>query len=43
MNTWKTKKTVCRRTSNGRFAGKKKCGQFKRQRVRAVRVGTLFH
>ena len=43
MKTWKTKKTICRRTKSGRFAAKKKCGQFKRQRVKSGGfLGTLF-
>ena len=43
MKTWKSKKTICRRTKSGRFASKKKCGAVKRQRVKAGGVlGTLF-
>jgi hypothetical protein len=43
MKTWKTKKTICRRTKSGRFASKKKCGQFKRQRVKSGGfLGALF-
>ena len=43
MKTWKSKKTICRRTKSGRFAGKKKCSAYKRQRVRKGGfLGTLF-
>lgn len=42
MKTWKKKRTVCRRTKTGRFAKKGKCGQFKRQKVRAGFFGKLF-
>jgi hypothetical protein len=42
MKTWKTKRTVCRKTKSGRFAKKSKCGQYKRSRVRCC-LKTLFH
>lgn len=42
MKTWKTKKTVCRSKKSGRFVRRKKCGQFKRQRIRAGFLDKLF-
>ena len=42
MKTWKSKKTVCRSRSSGKFAAKGKCGMFKRTRIRSVKLGTLF-
>jgi hypothetical protein len=42
MKTWKSKRTVCRSRKSGKFASRKKCGAFKRQKVR-VGLKTLFH
>jgi hypothetical protein len=42
MKTWKSKRTVCRSRRSGKFAGKRKCGMFKKTKVRAVRRGFLF-
>jgi len=42
MKSWKSKRTVCRSRKSGRFVGKKKCGQFKRQRVKIPHLGMLF-
>lgn len=42
MKTWKSKKTVCRSRKSGRFAGRKRCGMFKRTKVKAAKPGWLF-
>lgn len=43
MKTWKTRRSVCRSRKSGRFVRRKKCGQFKRQRVRVCCIkGLLF-
>ena len=42
MKTWKSKRTVCRRTKTGRFSKKSKCAEFKRQRVRCCPIKDLF-
>lgn len=42
MKTWKNKKTVCRSNKTGRFVRRKKCGQFRRQRVRKGFMDLLF-
>ena len=41
MKTWKTKRTVCRSKKSGKFAGKKRCGMFKRSRIR-IGLSSLF-
>lgn len=47
MKTYKSKRTVCRGKSTGKFATKGRCGAFKKTKVRALgsRAGqlTLFH
>ncbi len=42
MKTWKTKRSVCRKTKTGRFTRKSNCGKYKRQRIRCC-LTTLFH
>ncbi len=42
MKTWKSKFFVCRSSKSGKFAGKKKCGMFKRTKVRRSKAGFLF-
>lgn len=42
MKTYKSKKTVCRSRKSGKFSHKKKCGMFKRAKVRAFKFGSLF-
>lgn len=42
MKTWKSKKTVCRSRRSGRFVRRRKCGQFKRQRIGLAKLGNLF-
>lgn len=42
MKTWKTKRTVCRSRKSGKFAGKKKCGMFKKSQIRACCLDRLF-
>ncbi len=42
MKTHKSKKTVCRSRKSGKFAGKRKCGMFKKTKVRAFKFGDLF-
>ncbi len=41
MKTWKSKRLVCRRTKNGRFARKGACKTFRRTKVKCV-FGKLF-
>lgn len=41
MKSWKSKRTICRKTQSGRFAKKAKCGAYQRQRIRLLH--TLFH
>jgi hypothetical protein len=42
MRTWKSKRTVCRSRASGKFAGKRKCGMFKRTKVKVIAFGHLF-
>lgn len=42
MKTYKTKRTVCRSRKSGRFSRKKKCGMYKKTKVRAFKFGDLF-
>jgi len=43
MKTYRSKRTVCRSRKSGRFSRKGKCKAFKRQRIKALPWGTLFH
>lgn len=42
MKTWKSKRTVCRSRKSGKFVRKRKCGMFKRSKVKTSFFGALF-
>ena len=42
MKTWKSKRTVCRSHKSGKFAGKAKCGMFKKSKIKVVAFSHLF-
>lgn len=42
MKTYASKRTVCRSRKSGRFSTKRRCGAFKRTKVRAFKFGDLF-